>query len=204
MRKRYLIVALGALALVAGAMALAQSTTEASAQGSLAELRQRAQRLTLLAQVPADARASAEALLSRADTLRASAQDLEVERLQAYIAALEAGDSPAVATESAAAQISAKKLELTRQQEALRADVEAFLADHPEAASVLRSRSNLLGAGRGDGPAFGSGVRGFGGFGGHMGAPDDGSAANQTPPSLQGRPQGQSRQHGRQGEGGRR
>lgn len=169
MRKRYLIVTLGALAVVVGAVALAQSATDTGVQASLAELRGKAQRLTALAQVPADARPEAQALLDRADALRASAQELEVERLQAYIAALEAGDSPAVATQSAAAQVSEKTVELTRQQEALRTDVEAFLADHPEAASALRIRSNLLGNGGGSGP--GDGAYGFGShIGGHMGS----------------------------------
>ncbi len=198
MRKRYLIVTLGALALVVGAVALAQSTTGTSVQASLSELRAKAQRLTLLAQVPAEARQDAEALLGRADALRADAQELEVERLQAYIAALEAGDSPAVATEAAAAQIGAKKLELTRQQEALRADVEAFLTDHPEAAGVLRSRPDLLGASRGGGSAFDTGAHWFGGLMGRPGA-SDGGASRQAPPYFQGRPQGQSRHQERQG-----
>lgn len=208
MRKRYLIVTLGALAVVVGAVALAQSATDTGVQASLAELRGKAQRLTALAQVPADARPEAQALLDRADALRASAQELEVERLQAYIAALEAGDSPAVATQSAAAQVSEKTVELTRQQEALRTDVEAFLADHPEAASALRIRSNLLGNGGGSGP--GDGAYGFGGhMGGHMGSPGASNGfgdMRHAAPSPQGQQQGQQpgqpQQQGR--EGGRR
>lgn len=207
MRKRYLIVTLGALAVVVGAVALAQSATDTSVQASLAELRGKAQRLTALAQVPADARPEAQALLDRADALRASAQALEVERLQAYIAALETGDSPAVATQSAAAQVSDKTVELTRQQEALRTDVAAFLADHPEAASALRFRSNLLGGG---GSGSGDGAYGFGGrMGGHIGHPGASNGfgdMRHVAPSPRGQQQGQQpgqpQQQGR--EGGRR
>lgn len=162
MSKRRLSIALAVVALVAGAFALAQATTDSDAvQQTLSELRQRAQRLTLLAQVPAEGRAQAEELLDRAEALRTAAQELEVQRLQAYIAALENGDSPSVATQVAEQQTSEASVALTRQREELSADVEAFLKTYPDVGTTLRAR---LGLGQG------SGFLGMGRMGGSAGS----------------------------------
>lgn len=149
MSKRFVTTVLVALALVAGAVALAQVAGDSSAvQETLAELRQRAQRLTLLAEVPAEARAEASALLDRADALRSAADQLEIARLEAYIAALESGDSAAVAQEVASGQVSEASVDLSRQREALAADIQAFLETHPDvSASFRRSIDALSGSG---------------------------------------------------------
>jgi len=141
MRKHKLLIALAVGAVIVGAVAFAQSTlSTGDQQQSLSELRHQAQRLELLAELPADARAGAEALLDRAEQLATATRDLEVKRMQAYVAALQAGDSPAVAKEAATAEVSSASVELTRQREELRADVEAFLTDHPDVSRSLRAR----------------------------------------------------------------
>lgn len=118
--------------------ALAQETTTTD---SLAELRQEAQRLTVLAQVPEEGRAEAEELLTRFEALAGSAEALEIERLQAYIAALRAGDSPAVAQEVASAAVAEGSVALSREREALLADVRAFVETYPEVARVIAGSS---------------------------------------------------------------
>lgn len=146
MSRKFVTTVLAALALVAGAAALAQVTSDSSAvQETLAELRQRAQRLTLLAEVPTEARAEATALLDRADALRTATQQLEVSRLEAYIAALESGDSPSVAQEVASGRINEASVELSRQREAFVADLQAFLEANPGVASSFRRSVNALG-----------------------------------------------------------
>lgn len=145
MSRRFVTTVVAALALVAGAAALAQVASDSSAvQETLAELRQRAQRLTLLAEVPAEARAEAATLLDRAEALRAAAQQLEVSRLEAYIAALESGDSASVAQQVASGSISEASVELSRQRETFAADLQAFLEANPGVASSFRRSVNAL------------------------------------------------------------
>lgn len=129
-----------ALALaVFSAAGLAQETgVPADTAGRIAELTARAQRLTLLAELPAEARPEAEALLDRYDALRTAEQELEVARLEALVAALEAGDSPAVARQVAESAVSERRVDLTRQREELRADVDDLADQFPEAANLLR------------------------------------------------------------------
>ena len=131
-----------ALALTTAALAQETTTTD-----SLAELRQEAQRLTVLAQVPEEARAEAEELLTRFDALTGSVEALEIERLQAYIAALREGDSPAVAQEVASAAVADGSVELSRDREALLADVRAFVERYPEVARMFAGSSLGLHAG---------------------------------------------------------
>lgn len=142
-----------ALALVVfSAAALAQETgVPADTAGRIAELTARAQRLTLLAELPAEARPEAEALLDRYDALRTAEQELELARLEALVAALEAGDSPAVAREVAESAVSEQRVDLTRQREELRADVDDLADQFPEAANLLRRLASerwLAGEGR--------------------------------------------------------
>lgn len=139
MNKRFVMILIAAAALLAGAAALAQAVGDSSNQQTLSELRQRAQRLTLLADVPAEARSEAAALLDRVDALRAASEEREIARLQAYIAALESGDSPAVAEQVASSQVTDANVELARQREALSADVQAFVAANPGVSSALRA-----------------------------------------------------------------
>lgn len=126
--------------------ALAQDDQAATDQ-TLSELRAEAMRLTALAAIPEAGRAEAEALLQRLDTLSEATRSLEMARLRAYIAALQAGDTPAVAREVAAAAISDDSVALARDREALRTDVAAFVETYPEAAQVLRrsARAAVLG-----------------------------------------------------------
>jgi len=132
-----LVVALAFTLFSAAALAQEMGVPAGSA-GRIAELTARAQRLTLLAELPEEARPEAEALLDRYDALRTAEQELEVARLEALVAALEAGDSPAVAREVAESAVADQKVELARQREQLRADVDDLADRFPEAANLFR------------------------------------------------------------------
>lgn len=153
MFRRTLIVG-SLVALMAGPVAVAQQATTAPASqaNALAEtmrdLRQSAARLTLLNALPEEARAEATALLDRMEALRTSQQELEVARLQAYVAALEAGESPTVARELAAGEVATQSADVTRTQEQLMTDLEAFVTAHPEVRGSFLQSS-----------AFGRGLR---------------------------------------------
>src|SRR5690606_21105949 len=132
-----LVVALAFTLFSAAALAQEMGVPAGSA-GRIAELTARAQRLTLLAELPEEARPEAEALLDRYDALRTAEQELEVARLEALVAALESGDSPAVAREVAESAVADQKVELARQREQLRADVDDLADRFPEAANLFR------------------------------------------------------------------
>lgn len=138
MRKRSTLAALVLALTLTGAVAFAQSAGQGADLGArLAELQARARRLELLAGVPAEARAQAEELIDRQEELKLAEQELEVERLEALVAALEAGDSPAVARQVAESAIAERRVELERRRETLREDVDAFVEQYPEAASAV-------------------------------------------------------------------
>src|SRR5690606_17497615 len=140
MRRTRLKVLLLALAFpVLGAVALAQEGAAGADLGArIAELRARAQRLTVLAQLPEEARPEVQALFDRFEDLRQSAQELEVARLEALVASLESGDSPAVAQQVAESAVADRRVELARQREALREDAEDLADRYPEAANLIR------------------------------------------------------------------
>jgi|GEM_PF-1723520 len=135
--RRFLLPAL-ALALV-GAVALAQeASTGADLGARIAELTARARRLSVLSELPAEARPEVEALLQRSEELRRAEQELEVARLEALVAALEAGESPAVARQMAESAVAERRVELTRQREQLDEDVAELAERFPESASLIR------------------------------------------------------------------
>ncbi len=162
MRRTRLKVLLLALAFpVLGAVALAQEGAAGADLGArIAELRARAQRLTVLAQLPEEARPEVQALFDRFEDLRQSAQELEVARLEALVASLESGDSPAVAQQVAESAVADRRVELARQREALREDAEDLADRYPEAANLIRRlvSQRLLA----DAMAFGEGEVAFG------------------------------------------
>lgn len=125
------------LALV-GAGALAQEGMGADLSARIAELQARAQRLSVLAELPAEARGEAEALLGRYEELRRAEQELEVARLEALVAALEAGESQGVASQMAESAVAERRVELTRQREELIDAVEALAEQYPEASGLVR------------------------------------------------------------------
>lgn len=140
MKRSWLKFLLAALAVVTvGAVALAQESGAAADLGArIAELQARAQRLSVLAELPAEARPEVEALMGRYDDLRRAGEEVEVARLEALVAALEAGESPTVARQMAEAAVSERRVELTRQREALDADVDALVERFPDAANTIR------------------------------------------------------------------
>lgn len=150
MIERRSVRAVALVLLLLGAAAFAQQAGEAvDLSGRVAELQARAQRLSLLAQLPPEARPEAEELLGRYEDLARAEQELEVARLEALVAALEGGDSPSVAQEVAGSAVAEGRVSVTRQREALQADVEAFVERYPEAAAVLRSaRVRAVGLGQ--------------------------------------------------------
>lgn len=164
---RRTLIAFGLLAVMVGPIASAQraaqmQTSEAGAfTMAVSELRERALRLTVLNSLPEEARAEATALMDRARAAKASEQELMVARMEAYVAALEAGESPKVAQDLAAGKVAEQSANVTRERETLRNDVEAFVKAHPDL------RVKLLQAGQfgpGEGAMFGAG-RMFGGSG---------------------------------------
>lgn len=131
------------LMLVLAAPVLAQDAQTATSGADdsaarLMDLRQEAQRLTGLAAVPEEGRAEAEELWARAEALRERDIANEIARLEAYNEALRSGDSPAVAQQVAADATGEAGVELARDREALRSDVESFLETYPEAAAAVR------------------------------------------------------------------
>lgn len=175
MLRRTLIVG-GVLALMVGPVAMAQPAGSAAQSGGFSAdmlaLRQNAMRLTILNSLPEDARADAAALLDRRQALRTAEQELQVARLQAYVAALESGESPAVAQDLATSKVATQSADVTREREALRADTEAFVEAHPEVRSALMQAGPFgreAGApfragelGQGPGAMFGAGEFGGG------------------------------------------
>ena len=131
MLRRTLIVG-GIMALMVGPVAMAQQTTQpvppaqAGAIAATMQLRQNAFRLTILNSLPEEARAEATALMDRKQALQTAEQELELTRLQAYVTALEAGESPKVAQDLATGKVAAQSADVTREREALRTDAEAF------------------------------------------------------------------------------
>jgi len=161
-RTRFKVLLLALAVPLLGAVALAQeSGADADLAARIAELRAQAQRLTVLAELPEEARPEVQALLDRYDELRRSAQELEVARLEALVDALEAGESPAVANQLADSAVADQRVELARQWESLRDEAEALAEQYPEAARLLRrltSQRLLAGSGMG----FGAGEVVFG------------------------------------------
>ncbi len=173
MLRRTLIVG-GILALMVGPVAMAQQTTQpvppaqAGAIAATMQLRQNAFRLTILNSLPEEARAEATALMDRKQALQTAEQELELARLQAYVTALEAGESPNVAQDLATGKVAAQSADVTREREALRTDAEAFGKAHPEVRGTMMQLGPLgheggamFGAGefgRNAGPMFGEGA----------------------------------------------
>lgn len=122
-----------AIALVGFTLAQEGQTTATSQE----ELRQEAMRLSLLNELPEDARPEAEALLERVVTLQDRRQDQETAWLTAYVEALRDGETAAVARELADQAVAEENLELLRQAETLREDLRTFVQDNPEAAQLL-------------------------------------------------------------------
>lgn len=138
MKIRFLIGALVVGGLIIGGATLAQPMPGAgAAPQELMELQQRAQHLTMLAQLPEEARPEADALMARAEALRTAMTQTERERLQAYVTALEAGESVEAANEAADAQVEAARAELDTQQAQLLADIEAFREAHADSLGNL-------------------------------------------------------------------
>lgn len=131
---------LAAAFLLLSSVGLAQ---ESSAQEDLAaritELRAQVQRLAMLAELPAEARPEAEALLDGYEDLRLAEQELEVARLEALVASLENGDSASVARQVAESAVADRSVELTRQREELSDQVEALAETYPEVANLIRN-----------------------------------------------------------------
>lgn len=107
------------------------------ARAELQQLRQQAQRLTVLQALPEEARTAAAGLLEQSQTLSDSATTLRTQRLEAYVAALEAGESPMIARELADQAVSDARLALLRDAEAFRAEVDAFVDTYPQARGAL-------------------------------------------------------------------
>jgi len=167
-----IVASLLAAALLLGGLASAQSTTTPPAAGSatqqanLQSLERQAARLTLVNSLPAADRAQATQLLDRADALRQRALSLRAAELQAYIAALQAGDAPMTARVQAQQKVADTRLALTKDVATLRSDVQAFVQKVPQARALLRELGGYgRGYGRGYGPGADLGGLGFGGRG---------------------------------------
>lgn len=164
MKNRFLIGTLTVGGLILGGMTLAQSSANnADLNQTRLELQQQAQRLTLLAQVPDEARPEAEALLERAEMLHAAALQLEVNRLEALVAELESGTAADEASETVNDQFEIAFTEIENQQEQLFEDLQAFQETYPEALDKLGLWGGPFGR------SFGANPFGQGGFP-HMGA----------------------------------
>lgn len=158
--RRHTLLVVALLAVMVGPSAWAQGAGRAqgSQAGSMtaaaSELRERALRLTVLNSLPEEARAEAAALIDRAEALRNSEQELMVARLEAYVAALEAGESPQVAQDVATGNIAERSADVTREREALREEVKAFMEAHPDLRIKLMQAGQF---GIGDGAMFDAG-----------------------------------------------
>lgn len=135
-------IAAALLAAVTLVFATAQDTNATSdAAASAAEaaaLRQQALRLELLNELPEEARADATVLLDRVDELRARAQALQTQALEARVAALEAGEPANVAQLLALQAVLDERIALARESEALRNDVLTLVETYPDATAILR------------------------------------------------------------------
>jgi len=143
---------------------------------TLAQLQRKALRLTLIARLPAADQQQAGQLLDRADALRQRALTLRRQELQAYVAALEGGATPANARTQAQQKVAVERTSLTKAAATLRADVQSFLQRVPQARTLLRSlgaglreRAQALGRGPGRVPGNAPGLGPWSGRGQGMG-----------------------------------
>lgn len=138
--RRLASVVFAAAFLVLSSVGLAQETSaQEDVAARIVELRERVQRLAVLAELPAEARPEAEALLDGFDDLRLAEQELEVARLEALVASLENGDSASVARQVAESAVAQRSVELTRQREELNDQLEALGEAYPEVATLIRN-----------------------------------------------------------------
>lgn len=152
MTKKLVLTAAVAAALIASP-ALAQppagqAPAQAGAAAQLGDLRREARRLTLLNALPTEARAEVEALMARGEALRATETELQLARLQAYVAALETGETGAEAAATAQAAVAEQAEAVEAQRSALLEDVRAFGESHP----TLRRRLAEIVGGEAPGP----------------------------------------------------
>lgn len=135
------------LALVALVALSVSAAGFAQEEADMRQLQQQAMRLTILGELPEEARADAEVLLDQGIVFAERAQTLRAEGLQAYIDALEAGEAPAVARELARQSVSEERLALMRDMASFRDEVQAFTETYPEARGLLRQLRGGMGRG---------------------------------------------------------
>jgi hypothetical protein len=172
----------------------------AQEEADMRQLRQQAVRLTVLGELPEEARADAEVLLDQGVVFAERAEALRAEGLQAYIAAMEAGEAPMVARELAQQSVAEDRLALMRDLASFRDDVQAFADEYPEARGVLGQLRQGLGRGGMERGGMGRGGMGHGGFGGE-GFGGEGFSSEFEPQQgrMGGHQQGMARQQGRRG-----
>lgn len=135
-----LVAAVLALPVAASAQSAATApATPQAQQQTLRELQRQAARLTAIARLPQADRAQATSLLDRFDALRQRAVSLRIQELRAYVDALKGGTAAATARAEAQQTVSAQRVALAKDEDALRSDAQTFLQKVPQARALLRA-----------------------------------------------------------------